>query len=157
MAENFGGPVWHASGRGRTLRASKQIALDGLRGVGDEALGQWIDEQGAGRGIVHVQRRMTAIEGFDLCRSLSTREEFETVLRARQNRETEMHRAHYEKPEAEREDDVARYWRHRYGTLQVEWVLNCLIVAGWSRPGDMLSGRAAMKVAKVTGSSSSTR
>lgn len=102
-------------------------------------------------------KREGAIEGFELCRSLSTREEFETVLRARQNRETEMHRAHYEKPEAEREDDVARYWRHRYGTFQVEWVLNCLIVAGWSRPGDMLSGRAAMKVAEVTGSSRSTR
>lgn len=61
MAENFGGPVWHASGRGRDLRASRQIALDGLLGVGDPTLGQWIDE-GMGRGIVHVQRRMTAAE-----------------------------------------------------------------------------------------------
>jgi hypothetical protein len=59
VAENFGGPVWHASGKGRTARESKQIALDGLTGVGDRQLGEWIDETGMGRGIVHVQRRLS--------------------------------------------------------------------------------------------------
>lgn len=101
-------------------------------------------------------KREGAIEGFELCRSLSTREEYETVLRARHNRETTMRNAYYELPKEERDADPEHgaYWRHRYGTLQVEWVLNCLIVAGWSRPGDMLSGRAARKVAEVVGSTS---
>jgi hypothetical protein len=62
VAENFGGPVWHASGRGKNLSESRRIALDGLRGVGDVTLGQWIDEKGMGRGVVHVQRRLTQAE-----------------------------------------------------------------------------------------------
>ena len=56
--ENFGGPVWHASGRGRTLGESKQIARDSLRGVGDATLGQWEGVQGR-PDIWHVQRRLT--------------------------------------------------------------------------------------------------
>jgi hypothetical protein len=60
VAENFGGPVWHASGKGRTIRESKQIALDGLTGVGDRTLGEWTDDPG--RGIFHVQRRLSAEE-----------------------------------------------------------------------------------------------
>lgn len=62
MEERFGGPVWHASGKGTTARESKRIALAGLAGVGDAKLGQWVDEVGAGRGIVHVMRRMTDAE-----------------------------------------------------------------------------------------------
>lgn len=62
MAENFGGPVWHASGKGSTAKESRRIALAGLNGVGDSAAGQWIDEVGGGRGIVHVQRRLTEAE-----------------------------------------------------------------------------------------------
>lgn len=62
MAENFGGPVWHASGRGRSRDASLSIALRALNGAGDQLLGQWIDDKGMGRGIVHVQRRLTDAE-----------------------------------------------------------------------------------------------
>lgn len=59
MAENYGGPVWHASGRGKNENASKRIALAGIVGVGDPKLGQWVDLKGVRGGIVHVQRRLT--------------------------------------------------------------------------------------------------
>lgn len=56
--ENFGGPVWHASGCGRKLADSKTICHAALRGAGDAALGEW--EGVLGRGdIWHVQRRLT--------------------------------------------------------------------------------------------------
>lgn len=105
-------------------------------------------------GIAEVERvyeadspkRLGAVEGFELCRTLTTREEFETVLRARQRREHSEALRHRDPTEAQ----IARYWRHRYGTLQVEWVLGCMLVAGWAVPGDMLSGRATRKVAEVT-------
>jgi hypothetical protein len=53
---NFGGPVWHASGRG-THGDGRQIALAALEGVGDERLGQW-EEKGRG-GVWHVRRRLS--------------------------------------------------------------------------------------------------
>lgn len=62
MAENFGGPVWHASGRARDERYSLALARSVLHGVGDASLGEWTDRVGMGRGIVHVQRRLTDAE-----------------------------------------------------------------------------------------------
>jgi hypothetical protein len=59
VAENYGGPVWHASARGATQRESLRIARLGLQGVGAATLGEWTDTVGMGRGIVHVQRRLT--------------------------------------------------------------------------------------------------
>lgn len=61
MAENFGGPVWHASARGRNRSESRRICIDGLRGVGDESLGQW-EFDGEKSGVVHVQRRLSTAE-----------------------------------------------------------------------------------------------
>lgn len=58
MEENFGGPVWHASARGRTLSESRRICRDGLRGVGDASLGEWRQE-GEKPGVFHVQRRLS--------------------------------------------------------------------------------------------------
>lgn len=58
MAENFGGPVWHASGKGRTASDSRRICFDGLRGVGDATLGEW-QFNGEKPGVVHVQRRLS--------------------------------------------------------------------------------------------------
>jgi hypothetical protein len=46
-------------------------------------------------------------------------------------------------------DDLAAYWRHRYATLQVEWILNCLKAAVWARPGEPVSARAALKAAAL--------
>jgi hypothetical protein len=61
VEENFGGPVWHASGRGRTISDSRRICRDGLRDVGDAALGEW-EFDGEKRGVVHVIRRLSATE-----------------------------------------------------------------------------------------------
>jgi hypothetical protein len=61
VAENFGGPVWHASGRGRTISDSRQICRDGLRGVGDAALGEW-EYDGVKPGVIHLIRRLSAAE-----------------------------------------------------------------------------------------------
>lgn len=102
-------------------------------------------------GIAEVERvyadddpkRLGAVEGFELARTLETREQFERVLRARQRREAKLRRL---QPS---DEQLAAYWRHRYATLQIEWALNCLLVAAWARPGDMLSGRAAIKVGEV--------
>lgn len=100
-------------------------------------------------------RREGAIEGFELCRSLTTREEFERVIRAREAREFRIKLAHHGEPSGvvvppPIERTIEQYWRHRYGTLQVEWVLSCLLVAGWARPGEMVSSRAGLKVGELT-------
>jgi hypothetical protein len=58
VAENFGGPVWHASGCGRTLAQSKQICVDALRGAGDASLGEW-HNAGERVGIWHILRRLS--------------------------------------------------------------------------------------------------
>ncbi len=61
MAENFGGPVWHASGRGRNLSESRRICRDGLRNVGDPSLGEWLQD-GIKDGVVHLLRRLSVAE-----------------------------------------------------------------------------------------------
>lgn len=61
MEENFGGPVWHASGCGRTLAQSKRICFDALRGAGDAALGEW-ESAGDRVGIWHLRRRLSESE-----------------------------------------------------------------------------------------------
>jgi hypothetical protein len=57
---NFGGPVWHASGRGGDLIASQRIAIFALKGVGDARRGEW-RERGRG-GVYHIRRRLSAEE-----------------------------------------------------------------------------------------------
>jgi hypothetical protein len=61
VAEDFGGPVWHASGLGRNERESRRIALDGIGFAGEVTLGQWISA-GVRQGIIHVQRRLSVEE-----------------------------------------------------------------------------------------------
>lgn len=63
MAENFGGPVWHASAQDpRGMRGSLELALLALRGVGDASEGEWI-EPGSRGTIMHAQRRLSEAEG----------------------------------------------------------------------------------------------
>jgi hypothetical protein len=56
----MGGPVWHASGRGRSVSESRRLALLALEGVGDRAIAD--REFEGSRGIVHVQRRLAQAE-----------------------------------------------------------------------------------------------
>jgi hypothetical protein len=57
----FGGPVWHASGKGRDTRASLQLAMRALEGCGSALIGQWVEDTRLG-GVVHVRRRLTSAE-----------------------------------------------------------------------------------------------
>lgn len=61
MEMNFGGPVWHASARSHDgLRSTMEaMAFNALAGVGDIALGQWMEY---GREAVHVRRRLAPRE-----------------------------------------------------------------------------------------------
>jgi hypothetical protein len=81
--DNFGGPVWHASGRGRNRATSLRIALDSIAAAGDESAGQW--EADGSSGIVHVQRRLSSAERVEFAVPdpydiRGTREERDRVL-----------------------------------------------------------------------------
>lgn len=56
----FGGPVWHASARAVPESLAWSMAERALAGVGDASLGEW--RQRGNGGVVHIRRRMTAIE-----------------------------------------------------------------------------------------------
>ncbi len=57
---DLGGPVWHASGFGRTDLESRAITRQALTGVGDSDSGEWT-ELGSG-GIFHIRRRLSTDE-----------------------------------------------------------------------------------------------
>lgn len=57
---NVGGPVWHASvGRIQDEYAREAMARRILAGVGDSALGEWVER---GRPILHIRRRLSDAE-----------------------------------------------------------------------------------------------
>jgi hypothetical protein len=60
----FGGPVWHASGRrfDHDLRFAEVMARNALSGVGDAGLGEWAETGTEGSGVFHVRRRLTPWE-----------------------------------------------------------------------------------------------
>lgn len=117
-------PVW------TLIELKEKIIDDGLAEVREA----YVDDEA---------KREGAISGFEIARSLTSREEFENVIRHRLAREVRM------RPWREDPDATHRYWAHRYGTLQLEWVLDCLKVAYWAREGEMLSSRAMRKVMEV--------
>lgn len=76
---NFGGPVWHASCRGRDRKASQDLARRALFGVGDAKLGEWWED--GSRTIMHLRRRLSVSEaqGFVLRDIRGTAEEHERM------------------------------------------------------------------------------
>lgn len=52
--------MWHASGKGRTVSESRQIARTFLSGVGDASLGEW--EEAGPRDVFHLRRRLAVAE-----------------------------------------------------------------------------------------------
>jgi hypothetical protein len=128
---------------------------DDMSGLSQDPENRWtiieLKEKVIDDGIAEVEevypdddpRKAGAIEGFELARSLNSRESFEKVIRHRLMREMNMHTT------AADTTTIDRYWRHHWTTLQLEWVLDCLKVACWAREGDLLSSRAARKVAEV--------
>lgn len=65
MEKGFGGPVWHASARGRNIKDSEKLADQALVGVGDSSIGEWREVGSGGTGVFHVRRRLTLKEQED--------------------------------------------------------------------------------------------
>lgn len=94
-----------------------------------------------------------AIEGFELARKLpATYEDFDWVVNQREAAEREMSRAMGAFPTEEALDE---YKRHRWGTHQLEYIRNILLVAkaanGGLPPGTAMSARAIIKYASIVG------
>lgn len=83
------------------------------------------------------------IIGFELCENLHTMEDFEKVIRARQNREMSMAKRLLKEEGSEK---LESYWEHRYATLQVAFVYERLLVL-WGAPS--VSAKAAIQVAEI--------
>lgn len=84
-------------------------------------------------------RRLGGLEGLELCRSLSTFEAFQAVLKERQRREDQ-----WDATDGTPDD----YWRHRVGTAQIEYVFDVLCI-GWEIYPQ--SARAALRYAEIVG------
>lgn len=83
-------------------------------------------------------RRKGAIQGFEIARTLATREAFERVLRQRRVAESYL-----------RQDANDDYWHHRWATLQIEWVLEVMKFSFWAKGSENISARAAIKAHEV--------
>lgn len=62
-------------------------------------------------------------EGFELCRTLDTREDFLRVLNERLQEELNLIKK-YQNGKLKIDD----YWRYRWATIQIEWVFNIMDV-----------------------------
>ena len=85
-------------------------------------------------------RRRGALLGFEICRSLMTPEDFEDVLRERQNLEIQQRSARM---------NVAEFWEFRAATAQIEHVWERMKIA-WKLSGPY-SARAMMQYASIVG------
>ena len=90
-----------------------------------------------------------ALEGFEIARSLNTRDDFQEVLHTRRNAEQRMMFEFYSAAGEDKERMIKEYWKHRYATLQVEFVLDRMLVAGWADEGELVSANAVMHVARI--------
>lgn len=88
-------------------------------------------------------KRRGALHGFELCRALETREQFEATLRERGEDER---RQVDEGVVGGREAPIEEYWEYRCATLQIEHVYRRLLVL-WGSP--TLSARAVIQVAEI--------
>lgn len=83
-------------------------------------------------------KREGAIQGFEIARTLATREAFERVLRQRRVAESDL-----------RQDANDDYWRHCWATAQIEWVLEVMKFSFWAKGPENISARAAIKAHEV--------
>lgn len=93
-----------------------------------------------------------ALEGFELARTLpATYEDFDWVVTEREEAERQMrHRLH----DSRTEEAQKEFWKHRWATLQLEYIRNILLVAKFASgeplpPDTSLSSRAVMKYASI--------
>jgi hypothetical protein len=83
-------------------------------------------------------------EGFEICRTLNTPEDFEKNLQERRQKELEMITS---------KENIDTYWRYRWATLQIEYVFEIMKVA-WNQINlplkyATLSGRAVIAYSKI--------
>jgi hypothetical protein len=78
--------------------------------------------------------------GFEMCRYLETLWEYEELLATRQRIEIRM---------ATQDFDMEAYWRHRYASLQVQFICDHLKVVLPTPPGTLLSFNAIMHVHRI--------
>jgi len=95
-----------------------------------------------------------ALEGFELARSLpATYEDFDWVVTGREEAERQMrHQLH----DSRTEESQKEYWKHRWASLQLEYIRNILLVGKWASgeplpPDTTLSSRAVMRYAAIVG------
>ncbi len=81
-------------------------------------------------------KRRGGVQGFELCKGITTIEDFQKLLAERRKTEDNLRWAGIT------EDTKDEYWEYRMETIQVEWCLEILKVAHRCYP---LSGRAIMK------------
>lgn len=87
-------------------------------------------------------KRAGALDGFEVAAQIEDPAAFVKVLNARRRREQRVRDGYHERGRPN-DDELAAYWRHRWGTLQVEWVFECMRVVWGAQP---VLARAAMKV-----------
>src|SRR4051794_20216943 len=78
--------------------------------------------------------------GFEMCRYLETHQEYGELLATRQSIEIRM---------ATQDADMEAYWRHRYASLQVQFVYDHLKVVLPTPRGTLLSVDAIMHVHRI--------
>jgi hypothetical protein len=78
--------------------------------------------------------------GFEMCRYLETLWEYEELLATRQRIEIRM---------ATQDSDMEAYWRHRYASLQVQFIYDHLKVVLPTPPGTLHSVNAIMHVHRI--------
>lgn len=85
-------------------------------------------------------KRRGGVHGFELCKGLTTLEQFESLIAERRKGEDNLRWA------GVTDDTKDDYWEYRMATIQVEWCYEILKVAHRRYP---LSGRAIMKYQSI--------
>ena len=105
------------------------------------------------RGLAEVKKvykdqphkRDGAIEGFEIARALTTQADFERVLSARERRETKKATSR----DRASDEELRRYWQHRYCTLQIEFVYQRMLILWAAQPLNGYSARAVIHVQSI--------
>lgn len=91
-----------------------------------------------------------ALEGFEIAKTLDTKEAFQEVLHTRRNAEQRMMFEYFDVVGwPDEEEKLKALWRHRYATLQIEFIFDRMLVAGWAAEGELVSARAVAHVQQI--------
>ncbi len=110
-----------------------RLIKDGLRGIEQDP-----------RMIRSPHKLEGSREGFELCRTLNTPEDFQRIIAKRGQERMELIKKK-QRGKATLED----CWKHRFATVQIELVWECMKIA-WDVPGTK-SARAGVRVGQLLG------